>query len=60
MPTKAQPCLFEALALSDRMGCSSEVLAMAQVSTPRLFHFPDIRHMGFFKCENVTVYTCQL
>lgn len=53
-------CLFWALALSDHIGCYSEVLAMAQVSAPRLFHFPDNRHMGFFKCKNVTVYTYQL
>lgn len=60
MPTEAQLCLFWAPVLSDRMGCFSEVLAMAQVSAPRLVHFPDNRHMGFFKCENVTIYTCQL
>lgn len=60
MRTKAQLRLFWTLVLSDRMGCYSEVLAMAQVSAPRLFHFPDNRHMGFFKCKNVTVHTCQL
>lgn len=59
-PTKARLCFFGALALSDLMGCYREVLAVAQVSPPRLFHFPDNRHMGFFKCKNVTVYTCQL
>lgn len=57
MPTKARLCLLWALALSDRMGCYSEGLAMAQVSAPRLFHFPDNRHTDFFKWRSVTVYT---
>lgn len=42
------------------MSCYSKDLALAQVSSSRLFYFPDNRHMGFFKCKNVIVYTCQL